>query len=103
MGGLILILFLLSAVAGCSGEDKGPAQVTQEKLGHHAGESAQAQDAAGLQEQQAKESKAGTPKILFDQKEFDFGEMEAGEKLEHIFAFRNTGNGTLRIEKVRSG
>ena len=103
MGSVILVLFLLFAVAGCSREDKGPAQETQEAVADASGESVQNQDAAVSQDQQARESDQGTPKISFDQKDFDFGEAEAGEKIEHIFKFRNTGNGTLKIEKVRSG
>jgi hypothetical protein len=100
---LILILLLLLAVAGCNGEEKGPAQATQEVLASAAGQRGSHQGAADSQDVQAKAPETEKPKIVFDQKAFDFGEVEAGEKIEHIFAFRNEGEGTLTIHKVRSG
>ena len=44
----------------------------------------------------------GTPKIEFAATDFNFGEVEAGTKIEHVFAFKNTGDDLLKIEKVRS-
>lgn len=43
-----------------------------------------------------------SPAIRFDETEFDFGEAEAGENVEHLFRFRNVGTRTLTIEKVGS-
>jgi hypothetical protein len=100
---LILILLLLLAVAGCKGEEKGPPQATKEVLASASGEKGSSQGAADSQDVQAKAPETEKPKIVFDQKDFDFGEVEAGEKIEHIFAFRNEGEGTLTIHKVRSG
>lgn len=42
------------------------------------------------------------PKIRFDQPDYDFGEVEAGEEVEHTFSFENAGDGTLSINKVRT-
>jgi len=47
-------------------------------------------------------SATGTPTISFESKEFDFGKIDQGEKVEHIFSFKNTGNAELNIDKVRS-
>ena len=102
-GDLILILFMLLAVAGCSGEDKGPVEATQEVLASASGEAAPKQGPAESQNVQPKAQETGKPKIVFDQKDFDFGEVEAGQKIEHGFTFRNEGEGTLTIHKVRSG
>ena len=102
-GHLILILLLLLAIAGCRGEEKGPAQATQEVLASASGENGSTQGAADSQDVQAKTPETEKPKIVFDQKDFDFGEVEAGEKVEHVFDFRNEGEGTLKIHKVRSG
>jgi hypothetical protein len=102
-GHLILIFLLLLAIAGCKGEEKGPAQATQEVLASASGENGSNQGAADSQDVLAKAPETEKPKIVFDQKDFDFGEVEAGEKIEHVFAFRNEGEGTLTIQKVRSG
>ncbi len=45
----------------------------------------------------------GPPKIQFDEKVHDFGAVYQHETLKHTFTFRNTGSGTLRIEKVKAG
>jgi len=42
------------------------------------------------------------PVISFDSREFDFGTIEQGEKVEHVFKFKNTGDAVLHVEKVRS-
>ena len=100
---LILILLLLLVIAGCRGEEKGPGQATQEVLARASGENASNLGAADSQDVQAEIPAAEKPKIVFDQKDFDFGEVEAGQKIEHVFTFRNKGEGPLTIEKVRSG
>ena len=42
------------------------------------------------------------PKVVFDRTEFDFGEIEAGEEVEHVYTFKNTGEANLVVEKVHS-
>ena len=42
------------------------------------------------------------PCIEFDEVTFNFGRMYQHEEVSHVFLFRNTGNATLKIEKVRS-
>jgi len=49
------------------------------------------------------EEGTGQPVITFAHTDFDFGEVEQGDDVEHIFTFRNTGNADLIIERVRSG
>ena len=41
-------------------------------------------------------------KITFDLPTFDFGEVNEGEIVEHVFAFRNTGNRPLLITNANS-
>ena len=43
------------------------------------------------------------PKIQFDKKIYDFGEVYQHKSLKYIFTFRNIGTGILRIEKVKAG
>ncbi len=42
----------------------------------------------------------GQPKIRFDQPDYDFGKVEAGDEVEHLFVFQNVGNELLSIGKV---
>jgi hypothetical protein len=102
-GVLILLLLVLGIMANCAKEESGPAEAKPEVLASSSEATAVKQGRDSAEEPQAGSAEAGQPKIVFDQKDFDFGEVEAGEKVEHVFAFRNTGNGTLKIAKVRSG
>ncbi len=40
--------------------------------------------------------------LLFDHEDHDFGDVYEGEKVEHLFSFKNTGTGTLVIQNVLS-
>ncbi|MDD5557099.1 MAG: DUF1573 domain-containing protein [bacterium] len=42
------------------------------------------------------------PRIVFEAREHDFGSVVGEEKAEHVFRFRNEGEGDLRIERVTS-
>ncbi len=42
------------------------------------------------------------PKIVFKEKEYDFGKIMGVEKVEHIFKFSNDGKGDLKIDKVNT-
>ncbi len=45
---------------------------------------------------------ASAPDIHFDELEHDFGKINQNEKHTHVFKFRNMGDATLKIEKVRT-
>ena len=47
-------------------------------------------------------SSANGPKIKFKETSFDFGVVKQGKAVNHIFMFVNTGDETLRIDKVDS-
>jgi hypothetical protein len=49
-----------------------------------------------------KPAASGPPKIVFDQPDYDFGAVEQGGKIHHVFAFANRGGATLVIEKVET-
>jgi len=40
------------------------------------------------------------PSIEFDAETKDFGRVTAGERIEHVFEIRNTGDEELSIEKL---
>lgn len=42
------------------------------------------------------------PKIVFEEKEHDFGKLMGVEKVDHVFKFRNEGKGELKIDKVNT-
>jgi hypothetical protein len=43
-----------------------------------------------------------TPKIKFNHESWDFGRVNQGDILTHVFSFRNEGDATLRINRVRT-
>ncbi len=42
------------------------------------------------------------PRIEVDLSEYNFGSIEEGQKVTHVFRFSNTGDAPLNIERVRS-
>jgi hypothetical protein len=41
-------------------------------------------------------------RITFEETEFDFGEVQEGDMVEHVFSFTNTGKAPLLIDNARS-
>ncbi len=48
------------------------------------------------------EQKASAPKIVFDNKVFNFGTLKQGESVSNTFTFKNEGNSDLLIRKTKS-
>ncbi len=48
------------------------------------------------------EQKANAPKIVFDNKVFNFGTLKQGASVSHTFNFKNEGNSDLFIRKTKS-
>jgi hypothetical protein len=48
-------------------------------------------------------SACSSPRISFQEISHDFGRVDAGTRLSHIFAFKNAGNAQLRIHKIQAG
>jgi len=42
------------------------------------------------------------PHIQFQKKSFNFGMIIEGQKVHHVFRFKNTGTGNLKITKLRA-
>ena len=102
-GVLILFLLVLAVVANCAKDDSGPAEARQEVLAGSSEPDVVKQATDDTEPPQPGSTEAGKPRIAFAQKSFDFGKVETGEKIEHVYEFRNTGDGPLLIHKVRSG
>jgi len=41
------------------------------------------------------------PRIVVAEKHHDFGTVEQGEEVQHVFKVRNEGKGVLHIKRVR--
>jgi hypothetical protein len=102
-GVLILVLLVLVAVASCEKEEQVPTAASQKVLSGPSEATALEQGSKDPATAQASSTGAGTPRIAFDEKDFDFGKVDMGEKVEKVYKFRNTGDGTLVIQRVRSG
>jgi hypothetical protein len=72
LGLLIIPLFLVPAISGCVRSKK----------------------------ENSSESATQTPKIEFEEKSHDFGTATEGDRLTHVFVVKNTGGGTLIIDRV---
>lgn len=53
------------------------------------------------QPQQPEVDPATAANLVFSENEFDFGTLEEGEKVEHVFKFENTSNNPLTISNAR--
>jgi hypothetical protein len=56
------------------------------------------EDTGNLEKQTLK-----APHIQFQEKIYDFGEIEPHNKVKHIFKFKNTGKGPLKITDIKAG
>ena len=51
----------------------------------------------------APEEKIAGPRLVMQERFFNFQEVQEGEVIEHTFAVSNTGSETLVIEEVKPG
>jgi thiol-disulfide isomerase/thioredoxin len=58
--------------------------------------------AATAELQPAAQAVVGTPKLVVVQPEFNFGEEESGDKIDHTFLLKNVGTAPLKITKVKA-
>lgn len=49
---------------------------------------------------QQKAATVSGPQITFQESEFNFGDLKQGEKVEHVFTFKNTGTAPLILSNV---
>ena len=49
---------------------------------------------------QQKAATVSGPQITFQESEFNFGDLKQGEKVEHVFTFKNTGTAPLVLSNV---
>ncbi len=83
----ILIVAVLSVFAFSSCKDKAADKVNEENV-------------AAAAERDAESGKF--PKITFEEEQYDFGTMDQGTNVEHVFKFKNTGDVPLMIVDAKS-
>ncbi len=100
--GTAIFCILLAAVAsaGCSKEKTAQEGIPEKTKKLHAPTSPTSEKAPGALSDAPEKPVARQPKIHFDQPDYDFGEVEAGDEIEHTFVFENTGDDPLSIEEV---
>jgi hypothetical protein len=84
---LILIIAVVSAFSFTSCKENAAAKVNKEKVA----------------EAETRDANAGKfPKMIFTETEFDFGTIDQGTAVEHVFEFTNTGEAPLVIVSAKS-
>lgn len=84
---LILIIAVISAFSFTSCKEDAAAKVSKEKV----------------VEAETRDANAGKfPKMIFTETEFDFGTIDQGTNVEHVFKFTNTGDAPLVIVNAKS-
>ena len=84
---LILIVAVISAFSFTSCKENAATKVSNEKVAE-----AETRDA----------SASKFPKMIFTESEFDFGTINQGTAVEHVFKFTNTGEAPLVIVNAKS-
>jgi len=57
---------------------------------------------SGVYAQEASASDQAGPVMTFNEEKHDFGDINQGDKVEHVFEFENTGNEPLIITNVQT-
>lgn len=57
---------------------------------------------AAYAQEKAQVASVNGPQITFQESEYKFGDLEQGEKAEHVFTFKNTGSAPLVLSDVRT-
>lgn len=83
----ILLVAILSVFAFSSCKDKAADKVNEENVAAAADRDAQS---------------GKFPKITFEESQFDFGTIDNGTHVEHLFKFKNTGEAPLMIVDAKS-
>ena len=84
---LILIVAVISAVSFTSCKEDAAAKVSKENV---------------VQAETRDANSGKFPKMVFAESEFDFGTIDQGTNVEHVFKFTNTGDAPLVIVNAKS-
>ncbi len=101
---LTLLAFALvsSLFIACQNESSDDTRaLARESLATAAPQAAPAQPTAANQPAQPAAPAGPTTTMSFGENTFDFGEIDEGEKVEHIYKFKNTGDEPLVISNAK--
>ena len=93
----VAMTVLLTAMGACSKEPEMGAGETAAEMKSRISEVSEDSVAATKSANQS-----GTSDIEFAALEYDFGEVDQGDTVEHIFKFKNVGDADLVIDRVKS-
>ena len=97
---LLLLAIAVATSPGCE-SDRSP---QEEKANDVAADTSGHADATALQAPTADssaDSAAGGPRISFPEPSHDFGHVNQGTKVTHVFAVRNTGTEPLKLIRAK--
>ena len=97
---LLCVLLMTTPFIGCQREQSAPEDETVNAPPAH--EVPISEETPPTQAPAVGDPAPETPEIRFDKPHHDFGEMEAGEEVEHTFTFKNIGGALLTVKKVRT-
>ena len=97
---LFCILLVAVASAGCNKAQTAQEGIPEEADNLHAPTSPTSEKTAGALSDATEKPAPKQPKIRFDKPDYDFGEVEAGDEVEHSFVFENAGDDLLSIKEV---
>ena len=97
---ILCILLMVAAIAGCSKEQTAQEGIPEEAESLPTPSPPAPEAPPQTQADPAEEPAPKYPKIRFEQEDHDFGKVEAGDEVKHIFVFENVGDAPLFIKKV---
>ena len=97
---VLCALLVMAAFAGCSGNKTEKEGTPDHTKSLQASSSTAPERAPEARSDAAGEPAVKQPRIKFDRPDYDFGEVEAGDDIEHAFVFENAGDAPLAIHEV---
>ncbi len=97
---LALVAFAMSFIVACSSSEAGDTKANAKADATPAKTETKA-DATPAKTDAPAEDLGPTTTIEFEESVFDFGTVNEGDKVEHIYKFKNTGNEPLKISSAK--
>jgi hypothetical protein len=99
----LFLLLWAFAYAGCRQEQAGSDVQNRHAADPRPSTSSSSADLPGTASADVGDPPAGHPKVRFVDPRYDFGDVEAGDEIEHTFPFENAGDAPLLLNRVSGG